>query len=51
LYWDFMLRHQETFVKNPRVARQVRAAEQLSDVSDVQATADRILKSLDSGDL
>jgi len=51
LYWDFMLRHQETFVKNPRVARQVRAAQQLSDVGDVQATADRILKSLDSGEL
>ncbi len=51
LYWDFMLRHQETFVKNPRVARQVRAAQQLSDVDDVQATADRILKSLDSGEL
>jgi deoxyribodipyrimidine photolyase-related protein len=51
LYWDFMLRHQETFVKNPRVARQVRAAQQLSDVSDVQATAVRILNSLDSGEL
>jgi deoxyribodipyrimidine photolyase-related protein len=51
LYWDFMLRHQDTFVKNPRVARQVRAAQQLSDVGDVQETADRILKSLDSGQL
>jgi deoxyribodipyrimidine photolyase-related protein len=51
LYWAFMLRHQETFVKNPRVARQVRAAQQLSDVSDVQATAVRILNSLDSGEL
>jgi len=51
LYWDFMLRHQETFVKNPRVARQARAAQQLSDVSDVRAAADRILKSLDSGQL
>lgn len=51
LYWDFMLRHQETFVKNPRVARQVRAAQQLSDVGDVRATADRILASLDSGEL
>jgi deoxyribodipyrimidine photolyase-related protein len=46
-----MLRHQDTFVKNPRVARQVRAAQQLSDVGDVQETADRILKSLDSGQL
>ena len=46
-----MLRHQETFVKNPRVARQVRAGQQLSDVDDVRATADRILASLDLGQL
>ncbi len=51
LYWDFMLRHQETFVKNPRVARQVRAAQQLSDVGDVQSTARDILQRLDSGNL
>ena len=51
LYWDFMLRHQETFVKNPRVARQARAAQQLSDVDDVQTTAVNILKKLDSGTL
>lgn len=51
LYWDFMLRHQETFVKNPRVSRQVRAAQQLSDVADVQSAAQRILASLDSGEL
>jgi len=51
LYWDFMLRHQETFVKNPRVARQVRAAQQLSDVGDVRATAQSILLRLENGTL
>ena len=51
LYWDFMLRHQETLVRNPRVARQVRAAQKLSDVDEVRRTADRILSQLDSGDL
>lgn len=51
LYWDFMLRHQETFVKNPRVSRQVRAAQQLSDVDDVRTTAMTMLKKLDSGTL
>jgi len=51
LYWDFMLRHQETFVKNPRVARQVRAGQQLSDVDDVRATAQAILQRLEDGAL
>ena len=51
LYWDFMLRHQEKFVKNPRVARQVRAAQQLSDVGDVRATAQSILLRLENGTL
>ncbi len=51
LYWDFMLRHQDAFVKNPRVARQVRAAQKLSDVGEVQATAVRILSRLDAGTL
>ena len=51
LYWDFMLRHQETFVKNPRVSRQVRAAQQLTDVDDVRTTAMTMLKKLDSGTL
>ena len=49
LYWDFMMRHQETFVKNPRIARQVRAAQQLSDIDAVQQTAQSILQRLDAG--
>ena len=51
LYWDFMMRHQETFVKNPRIARQVRAAQQLSDIDAVQQTAQSILQRLDAGQL
>lgn len=51
LYWDFMMRHQDTFVKNPRIARQVRAAQQLSDVEAVQQTAQAILQRLDAGQL
>jgi len=49
LYWDFMMRHQETFVKNPRIARQVRAAQQLSDIEAVQQTAQSILQRLEAG--
>jgi deoxyribodipyrimidine photolyase-related protein len=51
LYWDFFLRHDEKFVKNPRVARQVRAAQQLADREEVQVTAVNILQRLQSGEL
>lgn len=51
LYWDFFLRHDEKFVKNPRVARQVRGAQQLSDRDELQATAVTIFKRLQLGEL
>jgi deoxyribodipyrimidine photolyase-related protein len=51
LYWDFFLRHAERFVKNPRVARQVRAAQQLSDADSVRETAVVILKKMTTADL
>ncbi len=51
LYWDFLARHHDLLVRNPRVARQVRAAERLSDLPAVRERAVEVRRRLDDGTL
>jgi deoxyribodipyrimidine photolyase-related protein len=51
LYWDFIARHDERWVANARVSRQVHAARRLSDLDEVRETAVGMLDALDRGDL
>jgi len=49
LYWDFLDRHKETFVKNHRMSQQVHGLKRLSDLEELGVRAEQVLKGLDKG--
>ena len=51
LYWDFLLRHADRFVRNPRIATQVRAAQKLTDIAEVRIRAREVKTLLCEGRL
>jgi deoxyribodipyrimidine photolyase-related protein len=49
LYWDFLDRHRETFVKNHRMSQQVFGLNRLSDLPELKVRAQEVLKGLEQG--
>jgi deoxyribodipyrimidine photolyase-related protein len=49
LYWDFLYRHKETFVKNHRMSQQVNGLKRLSDLPELKVRAQEVLAGLDKG--
>ena len=51
LYWDFLDRHKETFVKNHRMSQQVFGLNRLSDLPELKERAQEVLQGLSEGDI
>jgi deoxyribodipyrimidine photolyase-related protein len=49
LYWDFLDRHKETFVKNHRMSQQVFGLKRLKDLPELRERAQQVLNGLDQG--
>ena len=49
LYWDFLDRHKETFVKNHRMSQQVFGLNRLSDLPELKLRAQEVLSGLEEG--
>ena len=49
LYWDFLQRHRERLLRNPRVARQVRAFDRLADAARIPERASEMRAALAAG--
>jgi deoxyribodipyrimidine photolyase-related protein len=51
LYWDFLDRHRDTFVKNHRMSQQVFGLNRLSDLPELRERATEVLAGLDAGEI
>mgnify|MGYP000441005086 FL=1 len=49
LYWDFLDRHKDEFVKNHRMSQQVNGLKRLTDLPELKARAQQVLAGLDEG--
>jgi deoxyribodipyrimidine photolyase-related protein len=49
LYWDFLDRHKETFVKNHRMSQQVFGLNRLKDLPELKQRAQEVLDGLSNG--
>jgi deoxyribodipyrimidine photolyase-related protein len=49
LYWDFLDRHQERFVKNHRMSQQIYGLKRLGDLNELRDRAKQVLTGLDAG--
>ncbi|MEY4994109.1 MAG: hypothetical protein RIS82_1231 [Actinomycetota bacterium] len=51
LYWDFLDRHKETFVKNHRMSQQIFGLKKLADLPELRVRAQQLLEGLDTGQI
>jgi deoxyribodipyrimidine photolyase-related protein len=49
LYWDFLDRHRDRFVKNHRMSQQIFGLNRLSDLPELRLRAQQVLAGLDEG--
>jgi deoxyribodipyrimidine photolyase-related protein len=51
LYWDFLDRHRDRFVKNHRMSQQIFGLNRLSDLPELRVRAQQVLAGLDVGEI
>jgi deoxyribodipyrimidine photolyase-related protein len=49
LYWDFLDRHKDEFIKNHRMSQQINGIKRLSDLPQLKQRAVEVLSGLDKG--